>query len=277
MTKLITMLAASTVFFVRGAESPVKPADHAVVPDVRRIVEDSIAATRRSWQARLQYTYMKRDEDRRRDAAGRVQSEDIIVSRTVLINGVPFDQLVEHNGKPPSAEEVRKEREKRDRLKRETAEHRAERLRNLEAENALLVEEVPKAFDFQLISEDVVNGRLAYVLQATPHPAYRARGKYGKMLPKLQGRLWIDKRDLAWIKVDGEVMQPLSMGLFLVRVLRGSHITMEQIRIDDGIWMPERVGVRAAAKIFFVKDLIVDRSLSYSEYKWEQVPLTRNP
>jgi len=69
------------------------------------------------------------------------------------------------------------------------------------------------------------------------------------------------------------------MGLFLVRLLRGSHITTEQTRVDDGIWMPERVEVRAAARIFFVKSLVIDRVLTYSEYRLPQagVPTTRDP
>ena len=237
------------------------------MPDVRQIVESSIAATQRHWQARLHYTYVERDEDRRLDLEGHVKSEDVDVSRTILVNGVPFEQLVERNGQPPSAEEERKQKEKLDKLKRETPEQRAERLRKEEEENTSLVREVPKAFDFQLVGEEVVNGRPAYVLQATPHPGYQAQGKYGKMFSKVEGKLWVDKQDLGWIKVDGQVIQPFSMGLFLVRVLRGSHITMEQTRVDDGIWMPERVEVRAAAKIFFVKSLVIDRVLTYSEYR----------
>ena len=69
------------------------------------------------------------------------------------------------------------------------------------------------------------------------------------------------------------------MGLFLVRLLRGSHITMEQTHVDDGIWMPERIEVRAAARIFFVKSLVIDRVLTYSEYRLPQagVPTTRLP
>ena len=60
--------------------------------------------------------------------------------------------------------------------------------------------------------------------------------------------------------------QPFSMGLFLVRLLRGSQIKMDQTRIDNGIWFPERVEVRAAAKILFVKSLVIERVLTYSEY-----------
>jgi hypothetical protein len=214
---------------------------------------------------------MERDEDRRLDSEGRAKSEDVAVSRTILVNGVPFEQLLERNGRPPSAEEKRKQKEKLDKLKRETPEQRAERLRRQTEEDTTLVREVPKAFDFRLIGEEVVDGRAAYVLQATPHPGYHPQGKYGKMFAKVEGKLWI--------KVDGHVIQPFSMGLFLARVLRGSRITMEQTRVDDGIWMPEHVEVRAAAKIFFVKSLVIDRILTYSEYRPAEagVPTSKIP
>lgn len=39
-------------------------------PDVRQIVESSIAATQRHWQARLRYTHVERDESRRLDRLG---------------------------------------------------------------------------------------------------------------------------------------------------------------------------------------------------------------
>jgi len=233
-------------------------------------MEASIAATQRDWKARLQYTYIERDENRRRDLAGRVKSEDVEVSKMILVNGVPFEQLVERNGQPPSAEQERKQKRELDKLRRETPEQRAERLRKQQEEDTSIVKEVPKAFDFQVVGEEAVNGRPAYVLQATPHPGYHAQGKYGNMFSKVAGKLWVDKQDLGWIKVDGRVIQPFSMGLFLVRLLRGSHITMEQTRVDDGIWMPERIEVRAAARIFFVKSLVIDRVLTYSEYRLPQ-------
>jgi hypothetical protein len=90
------------------------------------------------------------------------------------------------------------------------------------------------------------------------------------MFSKVEGKLWVDKQELAWIKVDGQVIQPFSIGLFLARVLRGSEIKMEQTRVDDRVWLPERVEVRAAAKIFLVKSLVIDRVLTYSEYRLPQ-------
>jgi len=260
-------LAAFAVLLDQGDAGLVKAQNPSSVPDVHRIVESSIAATQRHWQARLDYTYLERDEDRRRNSAGRTTSENVDVSRTILVNGVPFDELVQRNGRPPSAAEERKQKKELDKLKRETPEERARRLRKEEEETASIVREVPKAFDFQLVGEEAVNGRPAYVLQATPHPGYHAQGKYGSMFSKVAGKLWVDKQDLGWIKVDGQVIHPFSMGVFLARLLQGSRIKMEQTRINDGIWMPEHVEVQAVAKIFFVKSLSIDRVMIYSDYR----------
>ena len=170
MRTLWSMLAVSAALFAQDDDPAIKSQDHSRVAAARQIMESSIAVTQRNWQTRLRYTYTERDEDRRRDSDGRVRSEDVDVSRTILVDGVPFEQLVERNGRPPSAEEGRKQKEKLDKLRRETPEQRAERLGKQEEENTSLVREVPKAFDFQLVGEEVVNGRPAYVLQATPHP-----------------------------------------------------------------------------------------------------------
>jgi hypothetical protein len=274
---LIVLLISSTML-AQSENFRVGPQIDSSVPDVRQIVGSSIAATQRHWQERLRSSYVERDENRRLDSAGRVKSEEIDVSRMVLINGVPFEQLVERNGRPPGFEEERKQKERLDNLKRETPEQLAERLRKQEEETLSFVREVPKAFDFQLVGEELVNDRPAYVLQATPRPGYHGQGKYGIMFSRVAGKLWVDKQDFGWIKVDGQVIQPFSIGLFLARVLRGSRITMEQARVDDRLWMPARVEVRAAAKIFFVKSLVIDRVLTYSEYRLAEagVPTTQD-
>jgi hypothetical protein len=237
--------------------------------DARQIIGLSVAATERNWQAKDRYTYLEFDESRRLDSSGRVKSQDVDVSRIISVNGVPFEQLVEHNGRPLSAEEQMKQEEKIEKQKHETAEERAARLEK-EQENRSFIREVPAVFDFRLVGEDVVNGRPAFVLQATPRPGYQAHGKYGKIFSRVEGKLWVDKQDLAWIKVDGQVIQPISMGLFLARVLRGSHIVMEQTRVGEGIWEPERIEVRASAKMFFVKSLVIDKILTYSDYRLAQ-------
>jgi hypothetical protein len=264
------LFAQSTGLFAQTSGVPQASGSLSSAPDVRRILDLSVTATQRHWRAWIRYTYLERDQNRHLDLAGHVKSEDVDVSRAILINGVQFDQILERNGRPLPPAEERKQKEELARLMRQTPEQRAEKVRLEEEENTSLVGEVPKAFDFELAGEDVVNGRPAWVLQATPHPGYQAQGRYGKMFSKVAGKLWVDKEDFGWIKVDGNVTQSFSMGLFFARVLRGSHITMEQTRVAEGIWMPEHIEVRAAARILFVKSLMIDRVLTYSEYRLPQ-------
>ena len=77
----------------------------------------------------------------------------------------------------------------------------------------------------------------------------------------------VDKQDFGWIKVDGQVTQSFSMGLFVARVQRGSHIILEQTRVGDAVWVPKRLEVRASARILFLKSLDIDRILIYSDYR----------
>jgi len=266
MRVVLAILAVSSAIFAQTAgSSPAQFQNHSNVLDAHQILKLSVAATKRNWQARDQYAYTERDEDRRLNSLGQVKSENIDLTRTIPVNGARFAQLVEHNGHPPSAEEQRKSDEDLEELKHETPMERTIRL-GKERENRSFLDQVLHAFDFQLIGEEVVDGRLAYVVQATPHVGYQAHGKYGKMFSKVEGKLWVDKEDFGWIKVDGQVTQAFSMGLFVARVQRGSHISLEEMRVGHDVWVPNRLEVRASARILCLKSLNIDRILTYSDY-----------
>jgi len=261
---LLVMGIASTALFAQSG-GPDKRENHASVLNASQIMSQSVAATERSWQARDHLIYVKRDQDRRLDSAGKMKSENVEVTRMSFVNGARFEQLIEHNGKVPSATEQRKSDDDLAKLKHETPDERASRLQD-DQENRAFLHDVVEAFEFDLIGEEVVEGRSAYMIQATPHPGYHARGRYGKLLSNVEGKLWIDKQDFGWIKVDGQVTQSFSMGLFVARVQRGSHILLEQTCVGNAVWVPRRLEVRASAKILFVKSLDVDRVLTYSDY-----------
>jgi len=184
----------------------------------------------------------------------------------VFVNDVRFEQLVEHNGQLPSAEENRKREADFNRLKLESPAQKTARLEK-DQETRSFLHDVLDAFDFHLLGEETIGGRATYVLQATPHPGYRAHGKYGKMFSKVEGKLWIDEQDFGWVKVDGRVTQSFSMGFFVARVQAGSHIVLEQTCVGDAVWVPERLEVRASARILFVKSLDIQRILTFSEYR----------
>jgi hypothetical protein len=265
MQCLLVMVAVSAALFAQTS-APENPQNQASVLDARQIMVQSLAATGRSWQARDHYTFTERDQDRRLDSLGQLKSENVEVTRIILVNGIHFEQLMERNGKLPSAAEQKKSDKDLEKLKHETSEEQTVRLRKVQ-ENRSFLQDLLEAFDFQLIGEEIVGGRPAYMLQAKPHPGYRPHGKYGKLFSKVEGKLWIDKQDFGWVRVDGEVTQSFSIGLLVARVQRGSHIIMEQTCVGDAVWVPKRLEMKASARILFLKSLDLERILTYSDYR----------
>jgi hypothetical protein len=264
--QMLLLMIAASIALVAQTSGPDASQNQASVADARQVVRPSVVATQRSWQARDHYTYVERDEDRRLNSLGQVESESVDVTRIVVVNGARFEQLLEHNGQPPSAKEQKRSDDDLDKLKHETPDEQTARIRK-DQENRAFLQDVLEAFDFRLVGEETVGGRPAYVLHATPHPGYHAHGKYAKMFSRLEGKLWVNKQDFGLIKVDGHVTQSFSMGLILARVERGSHITMEQTCVGEAVWVPKRIEIRATARILSLKSLDIQRTLSYTDYR----------
>ncbi len=91
-----------------------------------------------SWRARDEYIYMERDEDRRLDSVGQVKSENVDVTRMTLVNGIRFEELMEHNGQLPSAEDQKKRDQDLEKLMHETPEEQAARLRKNQESRSFL-------------------------------------------------------------------------------------------------------------------------------------------
>lgn len=83
MGMLLVIVAASTALLAQSG--PDMPQKQPSVADVRQIVSPSVVATERRWQARDHYTYTERDEDRRLTTQGKVKSENVDVSRIIVL------------------------------------------------------------------------------------------------------------------------------------------------------------------------------------------------
>jgi hypothetical protein len=235
-------------------------------PNANQIAERSIAVADRNWTVRQSYTYVERDEEKHFDSEGHVRPTDVRVSPAIFLNGNVIDQTISHNGGPPTPEQKKKDQELLRKRRSETPHERTARLRE-EKENRAFVGEVLNAFNFRLLGEQVVDGRPAYILQATPKSGYRAHSKYGKMFSKVQGKLWVDKQDYGWVKVDANVVAPFSMGLCLARVSSDTRILFEQTRVAEGVWLPRRIEIKADAKILFLRNYQMQEVITYSDYR----------
>ena len=214
--------------------------------DVQTIIQRSVQANNKDWQSASAYSYFERD----------VQGAGTRTSEVTMILGSPYYRLVAVNGKPLPPEEQVREQQKLEKVTAqrcgESKSERGERIAKYEKErnrDHRLMDEMTKAFNFKLVGEQRSGPFDVYVLQATPKPGYQPPDKETKVLTGMQGELWIDKQTFHWVKVEAEVIHPVSIMGFLARVDPGTRFELEKMPVDNGIWLPQHFAMKSRAKI----------------------------
>ncbi len=235
-------------------------------PDARELVRQSIQNGERSWRDSFSYACVEHDVTRRLGDSGRVKlSDDDVYDVIPLGYNTSYSELVSHDGEPVPKAQLAKERKELARLEAETPAEKAHRFEKEREERAYMLE-VPDAFDFTIAGVENLPTGPAWIVDAVPHPGYQARSRYGRMFRAMKGRLWIDKKDLQWVKADAVAMEDVSFGFFIARLARGSHILLEQQKLPDGAWVPKDIQARASARLFVFFNHNFEENISYSEY-----------
>jgi hypothetical protein len=224
------------------------------------------------------YTYIEREERHKLDGRGRVPGEvKKIESRTseiLEIYGEPVARLTAKDDKPLPSDEAKKEDEKIqkiiDKRKNESEEDRHKRLEKEEKgreEDRKFVLEIADAFNFRLIGSEVFDGRDTWVLEGEPRPGYEPKQRGAKILSKFKGRVWIDKAEVQWVKLDITAIDTISVGFVLARIHKGTHVLVELTRVNDEVWLPKHVQLHFNARIALFKSYNEDVEQTYRDYK----------
>ncbi len=237
------------------------------------IIRNAVAADESNWKIARNYSFAQRVELRKLDALGKVKSSEVRSYDITFEEGTPYRQLVERDDLPLLPAEERKEQENLAKSiaqrRQETDTERARRLSVYERRPDWLREawhELPDAFEFRLAGEGKLEGRGVFIIEGTPRPGYQPRSRTAKLLPSIKGRFWVDQQDHQIVKVEAEVIETIWMGLFLVRVAKGTHATLELACVSDGVWLPDRLQVFASARLGLLSTLRFEQDIHYSRY-----------
>jgi hypothetical protein len=105
------------------------------------------------------------------------------------------------------------------------------------------------------------------VIDGSPKPGYRSKTPAGRFLAKLKGRLWIDAAGYNWVKVEAEVIGTISFYGIAARVNPGARLFLEEVRVNDEVWLPQRITVKAQARVFLLKKINGEWEITFRDYK----------
>ena len=246
--------------------------------NARDIVAKSVDLDQSNWLRMKDYTWIAKESERQLDSKGAVKSEDTRTWETLVLYGEPHRRTLERNGRPLPPDEQRKQQAKLDKavakLERETPQQRQHRMeeydKNREKEREFL-REVVDLYNFQLEGEQQAEGHDVWVIAATPKPGYQPKRREAKLLMKIRGKLWIDKAEYQWVRLEAETTDLISFGLFIARLAPGAKLIFEQMRVNDEVWLPKREYVRGSARLGLVKKFSLEQELIWSNYRKFQV------
>lgn len=246
--------------------------------DPKEIVRKSVELDQANWARMKDYTWIARETNRSLDSKGNVKSQTTDAWETVILYGEPHRRMIEQDGKPLSAEDQRKAQEKLDKsmakLERESPEQRARREAEYEKQrekDRASLREVPDLYDFKLLGDQKIDGRGVWVISATPRPDAKPKSRDAKALLKIQAKIWIDKAEYQWVRLEAHTTATISFGLFIARLNPGATLLFEQERVNDGVWLPKREVVRGAGRLGLVKKLAEEQEVTWNNYRKFQV------
>ncbi len=91
-----------------------------------------------------------------------------------------------------------------------------------------LIDATHNAFLFTLIATEPRGNRTLSKYKMEPNPAFKPTTRFTSIFPKVRGFVWIDEASCELARIDGEVTDDISIGLFLGKVYKGSHFMQEE-------------------------------------------------
>ena len=248
-------------------------AQQVLQPHAEEIVRRSIAATEMNWSEAPGYTFLRRDVKVKRGSQQTNQTFEIS-----MIEGSPYRRLIAENdqalpdplrsaeGQKMQTEIQKREHESERERRKRVASYLDERTRD----RALLLE-IADAFDYTLAGEDRVDNHDTWILEGLPKPEYQPKSRDAKVMSHMRVRMWIDQESYQWVRVEAEVLSPVSLYGSLAKVGAGTKFLFEQAPVAANIWLPKHfsIEINASALGLFNERSTVDHT--YHTYRREPV------
>lgn len=242
--------------------------------DLKEIVRRATEVDHHNFERAQKYTCVQREVVKQLDKNGNVKSTQVKTYDINFYFGEFYPKLIQVDDKPLSEKDQKKEDEKLEKFlnkrRNESEEDRQKRLekdKKEREEGRAFVKDVVNAYDFKLVGDDKVSGEDTWVIEATPRSDFKPTQPHADMLKKIKGRIWIEKKEYNWVKLEAEATDTISFGLFLFRIHPGSRFVLETSHINNEFWALHRLYINGSARIALLKNETAEQEDVFSNFK----------
>jgi hypothetical protein len=266
---LVLSLIAACGGISLAQESPA-PLLQSELDEQRALLERVIANQKKNDLAQATYERLERLEIHK--GASAVQPPEVKTTRAVPA-GTGIDRIpVGPDGKPVDAAAYRAELEKLERALSWAAEDgRAQRdayekIAKKQRERSDLIDATRTAFLYTFVAHEPRADRMLSKYRMVPNPAYKPTSRSTAIFSKVRGYLWIDEDAAQLARAEIEVTDDISIGGFLAKVYKGSHLMQERYEMAPGLWFATYSQYDFDGRRLFMSFAIHERT-AYSQYR----------
>ena len=134
-----------------------------------------------------------------------------------------------------------------------------------------LIDATHNAFLFTLIANEQRGERALSKYKMDPNPAFKPTSRFTSIFLKVRGLVWIDETSGELARIEGDVTEDISVGLFLGKIYKGSHFMQERYEFLPGLWLTSFSQYDFDGRRFFSSFSVHERTF-YSNYRYIGLP-----
>ena len=146
-----------------------------------------------------------------------------------------------------------------------------EKIARRKKERTELIEAAKTAFVFTFVGREPRGPRTLLKYRMDPNPAFKPTSRSTSVYTRVRGIVWIDEASGELARIEGEVTDDISLGLFLAKVYKGSHFMQERYEMVPGLWLPTFSQYDFDGRKFLSSFAIHERTF-YSNYRLVGTP-----
>jgi hypothetical protein len=251
------------------AQSPVPDSAPTIGPAKPELVDRVLINQKRDEEALDLYERIEKLETRKNPNSPAPAS--VKISR-VVPNGTGMDRIpIGPDGHPADPIAYREELERLEKALALVVEghsqHDVEKYAKRRRERNDLIDAVRNAFLFTFVGQETRGHRELSKYRMAPNPTFKPTSRLSSIFPKVHGLVWIDENSGELARIEGDVTEDISIGLFLGKIYKGSHFMQERYEVGPGLWLPSFSQYDFDGRRFFSGFSIHERTF-YSNYRY---------